>query len=106
MNGQISIFDILQEKEPPKAGTWIESDMLGEQMTFDEIAESIGKLIVMDLSTVSHAWYKVVLVEKIIEYEGTRRLIYYDGVKQRGYVSEIYFDESMTYPARAYRLKM
>lgn len=38
---------------------------------------------------------KAVLVEKILErdkYDGRyRQLIYYDGTKQRGYISEMYF---------------
>jgi hypothetical protein len=76
----------------------------GRQMSFDEVAASVGKLIVMDESTESHAWYKVVLVEKIIPYEGRRRLVYYDGKKQRGYVSEREFENGWPIPARAYRL--
>lgn len=102
-------YCVLGDKRIPKVkpGDWVESDVLGEKMTFDEIAESVGKIIVMDKSTVSHAWYKVVLVEKIVMVENNtqRRLVYYDGVKQRGLVNEMYFNENMTYPARAYRLK-
>lgn len=67
----------------------------------------IGKMIVMDKSTASHEWYKVVLVEKIVMVENNtqRRLVYYDGVKQRGLVNEMYFKENIPHPARAYRLK-
>lgn len=83
----------------------MESDVLGEKLTFDEIVDSVGKLIVMDKSTVSHAWYEVVMVEKIVPCDGQRRLVYFDGTKHRGFVNEMYFDESITYPARAYRLK-
>lgn len=86
---------------------WIEKENVGKQLTFDEITQMVGKLIVMDKSTASHAWYKVVLVEKIVMVENNtqRRLVYYDGVKQRGLVNEMYFNENITYPARAYRLK-
>ena len=62
-------------------------------------------------ATQSHAWYKAVLVEKILErdeYDGIyRRLIYYDGAKQRGYISEMYFqvEGSRSYQ-RAWRDKM
>lgn len=61
-------------------------------------------------STQSHAWYKAVLVEKILErdeYDGRyRRLIYYDGTKQRGYISEMYFqvEGSRSYQ-RAWRIR-
>lgn len=67
----------------------------------------IDQLIVMDMSTESHEWYKVVMVERIVMVENNtqRRLVYYDGAKQRGLVNEIYFDETMLFPARAYRLK-
>lgn len=90
-----------------KPGDWVERDVIGEKLTFDEITQMIGKLIVMDLSTESHDWYKVVLVEKIVMVENNtqRRLVYYDGVKQRGLVNEMWFDESVLHPARAYRLK-
>lgn len=90
-----------------KPGDWVEKEMLGSELTFDEITQMIDQLIVMDKSTASHEWYKVVLVEKIVMVENNtqRRLVYYDGVKQRGLVNEIYFNENMTYPARAYRLK-
>lgn len=62
----------------------------------------------MDMSTVSHEWYKVVMVERIVMVENNtqRRLVYYDGVKQRGMVNEMYFDETMQFPSRAYRLKI
>lgn len=107
IKGQISIFDLLQSESPNfKAGDWIEKEYLGQQLTFDEITQEVGNLIVMDKSTVSREWYKVVLVEKIVPYnDKQRRLVYYDGTKQRGLVNEMYFDEAVTYPARAWRLK-
>ena len=82
---QLSLFDNVVEP-----GTWLQNH--GRQLTFDEIAARIGRLIVMDMSTQSHEWFKAVLVEKIIPYEGKRRLIYYDGKRQRGLVCESYFD--------------
>ena len=103
-------YCILGDKWIPrvKPGDWVESDVLGEKLTFDEITQMIGKLIVMDKSTENHEWYKVVLVEKIVMVENNtqRRLVYYDGVKQRGLVNEMYFNENMSFPARAYRLKV
>jgi len=93
MEGQMSLFDFIER--PVKPGDWLEENRLGEEMTFDEIAESVGKVIAIDMSTESHAWYEAVCVEKILEkdeYDGKyRRLIYYDGVRQRGRISEMYF---------------
>ena len=91
---QMNLFDFI---EPPvQPGEWLQESQLGEEMTFDEIPHSLwGKVIAIDKSTQLHAWYKAVLVEKILErdeYDGIyRRLIYYDGAKQRGYISEMYF---------------
>lgn len=90
MERQMNLFDFI---EPPiKPGDWLEEEQLGEEMTFDEIAESVGKVIAIDMSTESRAWYKAVCVEKILEKDEYdrkyRRLIYYDGARQRGYISE------------------
>ena len=105
---QMNLFDFI---EPPvQQGEWLQESQLGEEMTFDEIAQSVGKVIAIDKSTQSHAWYKAVLVEKILErdeYDGIyRRLIYYDGAKQRGYISEMYFqvEGSRSYQ-RAWRIR-
>ena len=105
--GQISLFDLIPNDKSFEPGDWIEKENVGKQLTFDEITQMVSKLIVMDKSTVSHEGYKVVMVEKIVMVENNtqRRLVYYDGVKQRGLVNEMYFNENMTYPARAYRLK-
>lgn len=99
--GQINIFSL----KIFKPGDWVVEDVLGKELTFDEITQEIGNLIVMDKSTSSHEWYKVVLVEKIvIVKDNQRRLVYYDGCKQRGLVDEMYFDENINHPARAYKL--
>ena len=105
---QMNIFDFIEA--PVRPGEWLQESRLGEEMTFDEIAQSVGKVIAIDKSTQSHAWYKAVLVEKILErdeYDGIyRRLIYYDGAKQRGYISEMYFqvEGSRSYQ-RAWRIR-
>lgn len=97
MNLQLSVFDVMKQVKTTsfKAGEWVEEDVLGKELTFDEIAKRVGKLIIIDKSTVSHAWYKVVKVEKIIPYEGKRRLVYYDGDRQRGLVNECFFDKKL-----------
>lgn len=102
-------YCILGNKKIPKVkpGDWIEKENVGEQLTFDEITQMIDQLIVMDKSTESRAWYKVVMVERIVMVENNtqRRLVYHDRGKQRGMVNEMYFDETMRFPARAYMLK-
>lgn len=104
--GQISLMDLLAPTANEfKPGDWIEKENVGEQLTFDQITQMVNQLIVMDMSTESHEWYKVVMVERIVMDNTQRRLVYYDGVKQRGMVNEMYFDETMRFPARAYRLK-
>ena len=105
--GQLSLIDLLAPTTNEfKPGDWIEAENVGEQLTFDEITRMVGQLMVMDKSTESRAWYKVVMVERIVMVENNtqRRLVYYDGVKQRGMVNEMYFDETVRFPARAYRL--
>lgn len=104
---QLDIFSFLQPQQKVfNPGDWAEKNILGKRLTFDEITKEVGNLIVMDKSTSSHEWYKVVLVEKIIIVEeNQRRLIYYDGTNQRGLVNEMYFDESITYPAKAWKLR-
>jgi len=102
----IALEQLKSEKFKP--GDWVESDSLGKELTFDEIANSVGKLIIMDMSTVSHAWYKVVQVENIVEHEGARRLVYYDGHHQRGYVNERWFtgEWKSAIQSRAWNIKL
>ncbi len=104
---QMNIFDFIEA--PVRPGEWLQESRLGEEMTFDEIAQSVGKVIAIDKSTQSHAWYKAVLVEKILErdeYDGRyRRLIYYDGTKQRGYISEMYFQVEGSAPNHMHGIK-
>lgn len=108
MTGQMSLFDFIIPQVKP--GEWLQESQLGKEITFDEIAQSVGKVIAIDKSTQSHAWYKAVLIEKILErdeYDGRyRRLIYYDGMKQRGYISEMYFqDDNLRNRQRAWKIK-
>lgn len=108
MTGQMSLFDFIIPQVKPDE--WLQESQLGKEITFDEIAQSVGKVIAIDKSTQSHAWYKAVLIEKILErdeYDGRyRRLIYYDGMKQRGYISEMYFqDDNLRNRQRAWKIK-
>lgn len=90
----------------PIPGSLVEKDMLGDELTFDEITNMVGELIVMDLSTESHEWYKVEKVEEIINgTDGKRHLRTYGGSKQRGSINEIFFDKNQHKPQRAWKLK-
>lgn len=107
MYEQLDLFSLLESQKIFKPGDWVEKNTLGKKLTFDDITKEIGNLIVMDKSTSSHEWYRVVLVEKIVIGEDNqRRLVYYDGTKQRGLVNEMWFDESMVHPAKAYKLEV
>jgi len=96
---QIGLFD--DELLP---GTWV--DTHGRELTFDEVTQRVGQIIIMDESTESHKWFKAVRVERIYTYpeSGDRRLIYFDGGRERGLVDERYFLPNYTgrFPARAY----
>lgn len=102
-------YCILGDKKIPKVkpGDLIGAENVGEQLTFDEITRMIDQLVVMDYSTVSRARYKVVKVEKIVMVENNtiRRLVYYDGTRERGLLNETFFNELAYIRARAYRLK-
>lgn len=106
MYEQLDIFSYMQlQQKTFNPGDWVEKDVVGKRLTFDGITREVGNLIVMDKSTSSHEWYKVVLVEKIvIVEENQRRLVYYDGARQRGIVNEMWFDGNVAYPARAWKL--
>lgn len=99
MNDQISFFD--GELTP---GTWVENH--GRELSFEEITKRVGQIIVMDKSTENHDWFQVVRVERIYTYPetGARRLIYFDGGRERGLVDERYFLPNYTgrFPARAF----
>ena len=98
---QIGLFD--DELLP---GTWVETH--GRELTFDEVTQRVGQIIIMDESTESHKWFKAARVERIYTYpeSGDRRLIYFDGVRERGLVDERYFLPNYTgrFPARAYEV--
>ena len=98
---QIGLFD--DELLP---GTGVETH--GRELTFDEITKRVGQIIIMDESTESHKWFKAVRVERIYTYpeSGDRRLIYFDGGRERGLVDERYFLPNYTgrFPARAYEV--
>lgn len=104
---QLSLFDSFPA-EQYLPGDWIDSP--GQELTFYEACQMIGQLIVADKSTESHKWYKVVLLEDVIEHEGGRRLILYDGARQRGLEDERYFSTGKVlycggkHPYRVYRL--
>lgn len=87
---------------PPQLGTFV--DKHGRELTFDEIAQRVGKPIVMDMSTASREAFKVVMVKEIIPHEGGRRLIYSDGGRQPCAVDDRYFKPGCSHPSHAYEL--
>lgn len=105
MYEQLDIFSFIQPQKDFKPGEYIEKQFIGRQITFDKIIERIGGLIVLGKSTSSHEWFMVALIEKIVLVEGNqRRLVYYDGHKQRGLINEMYFNENCYCPTKAFEL--
>jgi hypothetical protein len=103
-DGQLSMFDPTPGVHKP--GDWTEENCVGRELTFDEAAQMIGKLIVDDLSTTSRKCYKVVQIERIAAGEDGYRLLFYnDGTRQPGIISERFFDSNLKFPARIYELK-
>ncbi len=90
----------------PMPGSLVEENILGDELTFDEIAEMVGEIIILDRSTESRNWYKAVKVEDVfVSNDDHRHLRYYDGAKQRGIIDEMYFSKSQRNPQRAWRVK-
>ena len=90
----------------PLPGTWVEEDMLGDELTFDEITNMVGELIILDKSTDSQGCYKAVKVEEVfISSDENRCFRYFDGAKQHGTVSEVWFEKNRCKPERAWRIK-
>ena len=109
-DGQMSLFDFIEPQNTNckvKPGEYVEVNLLGKELTFDEITNMVGEKIVLDKSNASYNFYLVVIVEKIVKYipmfgtKEIRRLVYYDGTKQRGLINEHYFTDGSQ---RAYRL--
>ena len=93
---QMSLFD--GELEP---GTYVETH--GAQLSFEELTHMVGKIVILDRSTQSHAWYKAVrILEVRADSEGTRNLLFFDGGKQLGRVNERWFAPGVKYPEKAY----
>lgn len=94
-DGQLSMFDFLHEKVGYKPGEYIDRAYLNQELSFDEVTLEVGNLIAIDKSTESHEWYQVVMVEKINTCEnGTR-----------GLVDEMYFNKSMRFPTRVWKIR-
>lgn len=91
----------------PMPGSLVEENILGAELTFDEIAEMVGEIIILDHSTESRNWYKAVKVEDVfVSNDDHRHLRCYDGAKQRGIIDEMYFSKSQRRPQRAWRVKL
>ncbi len=66
---------------PHELGYYVDDDEIGAPLAFDELADYVGKLVLVDVSTEPHAWHKVVLLVKIQEGADGRSALYYDGGK-------------------------
>lgn len=100
MNGQIGLFDYMPTlQKEPEVGEWV--DTTGANIPHIMRRGYIGSKIVIDMSTESHKWYKVGILEDITttqyyhwtgkEYEIREcdRAIVYTGTKQRSLISLI-----------------
>ena len=68
---QISFDDLLGV---PTAGEIVESH--GRRLSFDEAAARIGEIIILNISTENHEWFRAVRVLKaVVTQDGERRLI-------------------------------
>lgn len=110
--GQISLFDLnwqcvaRSKVTSCRPGDCVEENCLGDRVSFDDIEQMVGQMIIIDISTRDHVWYKVVLIEKIFTHStGKRSLIYYDGTKQRGMINEMYFNNEMPWLAKAWKVR-
>ncbi len=85
----------------PKVGDYVEEDMLGELLSFDELTEMVGQLAVNDCSTESRNWYKVVRIDKIYTnvVDGSRSVALTDGPKKNdtGRIGEYAFNYEGTH---------
>lgn len=66
-----------------KVGDYVSEDMLGELLTFDELTEMVGQLVVADYSTESKNWYKLVKIQEFVSDDSENRtLIISNGPKK------------------------
>lgn len=61
MTEQLSIFDIIGATEP-LLGTWFEEYPDAEPVPWEEVRNSVGKVLLVDVSTESHIWLKAVRI--------------------------------------------
>lgn len=90
-------------KLPPRPGEEVFGKMV--QLTFDEVAERVGKILVLDRSTQSLNSCVAVKVLKIVPYDGMRRAICSDGRKGHELlINERDFDSRSSSPTKMYEL--
>lgn len=79
---QLTLFD---EPSAVKPGDWVTTH--GAVIPKVMRPSYIGKLVVIDLSTQSHKWFKVARLERIVENDGHDRSVLYTGTKQRSIIT-------------------
>lgn len=100
LEGQIGLFEWMPQALPtykppvdysklvePDIGEWVESP--GAVICHVMRPSYIGRKVLVDMSTESHKWFKVGLLERYIPYNGAFRSIVYTGTKQRSLVTHL-----------------
>lgn len=59
-------------------GDDVPAEMLGRELPFEELAEHIGEILALDISTESHKWYRAETIYKITD----DRILFYDSYKK------------------------
>lgn len=83
---QITFDDLLGV---PAAGEIVERH--GRRMSFDEAAARIGEIIILNISTESHEWFRAIRVLKMVVAPGGERRIVCERDKGLCYLGEGFF---------------
>lgn len=111
IDGQMEITDFIKApKQKPKKeikpGAWLNEEDVGHELRFNDLQRHIGGLVAYEATTVSKRWFKAIRVDRIKKTTmGDRVMIFCDGSRMRGTVSEIRFDQRERYPVRVFEIK-
>ena len=99
MDGQMTLFDFMPKQLSP--GEIVETH--GRELTFQEAYGRVGEMLILDVSTQNHEWFKAVFIEESKDIpdiyndcgnllqHGYRRIIAFDGARQRCLLSDYFF---------------
>lgn len=74
---------------PYVPGDYVEE--VGDPLTFGEMYSMIGQLAILDVSTESHEWYKIVMITCISVGNNERRVVFHSGSGTLGNLLDIHF---------------